>query len=193
MKLLRHRALFTLVLLLFVAGMLWKTSELGRVARFVPLLVMAPTLALLAFQVALDVFPRLRGISRGLEAVRWLPPPAKPEAMPAAMPVTMPAATAATIPGTLPQEERAVGAAAKQGATARFLWTLALPGMVYLLGFSVAVPLHALVYLRGLSGERWRLALAVAAGLAVLAWLVARLVAAVSLWPGWVWMRVGLI
>ncbi|MFH1144363.1 MAG: hypothetical protein V1774_07455 [Candidatus Eisenbacteria bacterium] len=172
-NLLRHRACFTLALLLFVLAMLLETARLGRVARFVPLIVTIPTLALLAFQLVLDLAPRYRRIYQKLERTKW-----------------------PGLPGRERQgdRERESGQAASnnEGARGRLGWTLLLPVMIYGFGFFVAIPVHALVYLRRFSGERWSLSLAIPAGLGCLLLLLVRLAPDVPLWPGWIWMRLGL-
>ena len=45
---------------------LWQTLQLGPVARFVPLAVCVPTLALIVLQLALDLFPDVAGRLRAL-------------------------------------------------------------------------------------------------------------------------------
>jgi hypothetical protein len=173
MSLLRHKAFFTLALLLFMLAVLAATPHLGRIARLVPLLVIVPTLALLALTLVGDLVPRFRRINEGMERARWLPLP-KREA----------------------REDRDRGseqaAPLAGGALGRLVWTLCLPVLIYGLGFCVGIPVHALVYLRRFSKERWLLSLAIPAGLGGLMLLLPRLVPAVSLWPGWIWVRLGL-
>jgi hypothetical protein len=173
MNLLRHEAFFTFALLLFMLAMLAATPHLGRVARLVPLLIIVPTLGLLAFQLVGDLVPRFRRIHEDVERARWLP-----------------------LPKRQAREDRDRGseqvAPRAGGALGRLGWTLFLPVMIYGLGFGVAVPVHALVYLRRFSRERWSLSLAIPAGLGCLVLLLPRLVPAVSLWPGWIWVRLGL-
>jgi hypothetical protein len=184
MSLLRHRACFTLALLLFVVAMLAATPRLGRVARFVPLLVIAPTLALLIAQLALDLVPRFRGIQRNMERTRWLPLPER----------GMQGSREEECKQAAPREGESRPAAVRESrAGGRLGWTLLLPVTIYLLGFSAAIPLHTFVYLRWFSGERWRLSLAIPAGLYGLFFILARFVPTVSLWPGWIWMRLELL
>jgi len=73
------------------------------------------------------------------------------------------------------------------GRARRFLWVLCLPVLVFLLGFALALPLHAFVYLRGLSHERWGRALGIPLVLIGLVVGIRFLLPAVPLWQGWLW------
>ena len=59
MKVLGHKAFLTAAMLLAVLVLLLATPRLGPVARFVPLIVLAPTIALLLLQLAADLARRV--------------------------------------------------------------------------------------------------------------------------------------
>lgn len=197
MKLLRHRAFFTLALLLFTLALLAATPQLGRVARLVPLVVIVPTLVLLSLQLADDLIPRFRSFWEDKGRARWIPLPERSaregrdreSGRKSPGDTTRGAARDAT-----PDARREAGPVARRGGSpaGRLGWTLLLPLMIYALGFCVAIPVHALVYLRRFSGERWRLSVGIPLGLLCLLLLLPRLVPGVSLWPGWIWARLGL-
>ena len=179
MKLLRSRAFFTCVLLLGVLVMLALTPRLGSIARFVPLVVLLPTAALLAVQLGRDLAHREE---------RARPAPEAHAAPAAAVPQEPPAS------GTAPRPPvSGTPAALLTRPLARFVWALSLPGVIYLLGFPAAVPLHAFLYLRVLSRERWSISLLVPAGLLCVLLFLTRLVPGAALWPGWTWMHWGLV
>jgi hypothetical protein len=174
MNVLRHPALFTLILLVFVVAILIATPRLGRVARLVPLVVAVPTAVLLAAQLILDLVPRRRTPGRGSEPTGWLRFAGR-------------AKEAADDREALRDAKPAASSAGQLG------WALLLPVTIYFLGFLIAVPLHCMIQLRCFSGERWTLSLAVPAGLCGLFVLIARLIPAIPLWQGWIWMRLELL
>ena len=172
MNALRHRGSFTLLLILFAAAILAMTPGLGRAARLVPVWVALPTLALLLVQLALDLSPALRRRCRSLAS------------------------------GTRPPMERRGGATDREAprhagpdrrTSVRLLWVLLLPLAIYLLGFLVAVPLHAFFCLRRVWGEGWGPSLATPAALGALLLLIARFVPEIPLWGGWLWIRWGVL
>lgn len=63
-RVLRHPAFFTLILLAFVLAILIATPRLGRVARLVPLVVAVPTFVILAAQLILEFSPRRKMAGR---------------------------------------------------------------------------------------------------------------------------------
>ena len=62
-----EKALFTMFLMAFVGIFFYLTINLSPVARFVPLIVLIPTLGLLIFQLVLDLVPRLQENYRRFE------------------------------------------------------------------------------------------------------------------------------
>ncbi|MBP6876190.1 MAG: hypothetical protein KBD56_08980 [Candidatus Eisenbacteria bacterium] len=169
MKWLASRAFVTAVLLVIAIGMLVQLHGMGKVSRLVPLLVLVPTIALLGVQLTMDLVHPLRIRDRG-----WMPRGSGR--------ATDPAETQRC------QADRNADKVCDR-SPARLLWVLALPVMVFLLGFTVAIPLHAFVQLRALSQERWRASLVMPAALLVLFLLFTRLLPDIRLWQGWIWMQ----
>ncbi len=171
MKWLASRAFLTGVFLVIAIGMLLQLHGMGKVSRIVPLLVLGPTIALLGLQLTMDLVRPLRIRDRG-----WMPRGSGRTAEPAEA-----------------QRDPADGNAdrVRDPSPARLLWVLALPVMVFLLGFTVAIPLHAFVQLRVLSRERWRPSLVMPAALLGIFLLFTRLLPDIRLWQGWIWMQLG--
>ena len=165
------RHFFTLALLAFAAVMLYATGGLSEVGRLVPLSVLVPTLGLLLVQLCLDLAPRfVRKHSLleqkdvfGIEQMR-------PKAA-----------------------EEAANSAISRGSreVSVFAWVAFVPGVMYLLGPLIALPLFLLLYLKIRSKEGWVLSIGVA--VAMFGFLYGAFVAVlnVRLHEGWLWNRLG--
>jgi hypothetical protein len=141
------KALFTLVLLAFVALIFFLTLDLSRVARLVPLRVAIPVLGLLILQVLLDLLPAWEQTYR-----RWQK------------------ADLFGIGGLqekagLQVHESAAEAPPRQRERSILLWSLALLAFIYLLGLLVVAPLFTLLYLKKQAGESWLLSIVMAMGI----------------------------
>ncbi len=141
---LRVRAAFTLSLLCFVAVLFLNTLRLGSVARFVPLIVLIPTLALLVLQLALDLRPDLEQKFSRFERIRFQ----KSEKL----------------------QKETLGRARRSASGVphpawAFLWMWLMLPLVYLLGFLVAVPLYTFLYLKGHAVKGWIPSIAIALAL----------------------------
>jgi hypothetical protein len=173
---LEERALFTLLLLAFVMVLCYLTLGLGRAARLVPLAVIIPTLALLAFQLTLDLVPRLARKYGSLEkkdlfSVEPLREKSRDRANP----------------------ERAQEEAIRSSRELiSFLWLLAMLALLYIFGFPIALPVYTFLYLKRRSGESWQLSAAAAAGMCGLVYGVLILMLRVRLYEGRLWSWLGL-
>jgi hypothetical protein len=133
---------FTLLLVALALAVLLETFSLSRIARMVPLWVLAFTLPLLLLQVAADWIPgaaaRLRMVRRqdlfSTESLRKKAP--------------------ANLVASQSGGTQAPGLA--------LLWVLGLPVLIYMMGIVIALPLHAFFYLVVRSKESVRTAFVVA-------------------------------
>lgn len=172
MSRLNERSLFALALLSFAALMLYGSAGLSEVARLVPLAVIVPTLVLLVIQLCLDLAPEFvhkHSVIEekdvfGIEQLRRK------------------------------AAEHAGDAGASRGRRELklFAWVAFLPGLMYLLGSLIALPLFLLAYLKLRSKEGWVLSIGMA--VALFGFLYGALVAIlnVRLHEGWLWNRLGL-
>jgi hypothetical protein len=145
MNKLNEKVWFTFVLFVFAAVMFFMTLRLGRVARFVPLAVAIPTLALLGFQLLVEAIPEL---ARRFGIVEKK-----------------------DIFGVEPLREKSVAqtqadlTAAREARNKRelsaFLWLSLMLLLIYLLGFLFALPIFSTVYLKKRAAESWLLSLTV--------------------------------
>jgi hypothetical protein len=142
-----ERAIFTLALLAFVSFMFCFATGLGAVARLVPIAVAVPTLALLIFQLAVDLLPGLESRYRRFETVDLLGVESIRKRVPELNP-----STAENMKEHSPKE------------WGLFLWVLLAPGLMLLLGLLVALPLYVFLYLRYRSRESLALSLSLAGG-----------------------------
>ena len=179
MRLLQHRALLTLILLLFVFAVLIGSRDLGRVARFVPLVVAIPTFLLIGLQLLFDLAPGCRDRLGNLRRTAWARP---------SPPTRADSRDAAGFRSEAPPHDPA----GRRPPARRLVWTFLLPLLIYLLGFLIALPLYVFVQLRLLGGERWRLALAIPVLLCLLLLLCGRFLPAIPLWQGRLWTLLGL-
>ncbi|GEM_PF-2415777 len=168
-----EKALFTLFLFAVVTVSLFLTLRLGQVARLVPLAVIVPTLALLAFQLLLDIMPHLRQQFSSLENkdlfhVRRL----REKSL---HPNNSTETTAA-----MADEEQGL----RRNEMITMLWILLLPVFIYLFGFLLALPWHTFCYLRWRSGESWLMASGVASGVFALVYSVFVLTLRMALYEG---------
>jgi hypothetical protein len=189
------------------------TLDLSRNARLVPLVVAIPTLGLLLFQLLIQMVASLANLRTHLEEShlfrieRFRQPSSLPHGSnpgiahaPDPMPKDVPlGAHASSGPGVLLQQARwrraLPGVFTRERPERRELsvisWAVMLLGSIYLLGFSLAIPLFTFLYLKGRSGEGWRLSLAVAGGMWGLLHGVFVLLLRVRLHDGrlWEWLR----
>jgi hypothetical protein len=166
------RAWFTLLLFGFAGVVFYMTFGLGRVAAMVPFAVVVPTLALLLFQLIMDLLPRLAKTYSGLEQKDLFHVESLREKVSQGI-------------------EDAEGKALQRNREGKaFLWLLAMLALIYLLGFLIALPLYTLLYLRRRS-ERWLLAVPVAAGIACLIYGMSILGLGTRLYEGLLWEWLG--
>jgi hypothetical protein len=168
-----QRVACTLLLLAGFAVIALLTLELGPMARRVPIVVVFPTVALLAVQLVFDLLP-----------VASRRPPA-------------PAGALFRMRGA-PDRARAVLAASSEAddrdprtEVSTLAWLLALPALVALAGVAVAAPAYALVYLRVRARAPWLISLGTAGAMGVLASGAKHMAPAIPAGPLWTWMGVG--
>jgi hypothetical protein len=163
-------AAYTLGLFLVVVALAAVTADLSPVARWVPVVVLAPALALLALQLALDLAP---GATRGLDRLLrgQMPTLARDVPMPA-RPATPVAATLRTT-----------------------LLPLGILVSILALGLIAGTALATLLYVRRVGGRSWPRSIAVALALAAVLWLVFELALNVPLfgasWVEALWRAAG--
>lgn len=133
---------FTLALAAIACGILVDSFSLSRIARMVPLWVLAFTLPLLMIQVAAD----------------WLPGVAARLRMTRRQDIFSTESLLQKAPANLVPERGGELAAAAPA----LIWVLSLPVLIMLLGILIALPLHTFLYLAFRSKESVRTALAVA-------------------------------
>ncbi|MBW2447459.1 MAG: tripartite tricarboxylate transporter TctB family protein [Deltaproteobacteria bacterium] len=169
----------TLVFVALVVVALFETRGLGSVAQLVPRAIAVPTLALIVFQLLLDLFPglreRLQVIERrelvGVQAVRE---EVHPEHI---------------VVREHPTPEDPGGA--RQGEASAFGWMAGMLGAAFLLGFTVGGPLFALAYIRFHGRRPWPVSLAVAIGLGLAIVGVFDWTFGAALWRGQLWQWLG--
>lgn len=165
------RQLFTLALLAFAAVILYATAGLSEVGRLVPLAVLVPTLVLLLVQLCLDLAPgfvRKHSLLEqkdvfGVEQMR------------------------------LKGAEEAANSGASRGRRelSVFAWVAFIPGLMYLLGSLIALPLFLLLYLKARSKEGWVLSIGMAVAMFGFLYGVFIAILNVRLHEGWLWNRLG--
>jgi hypothetical protein len=173
----------TPITLLFAAILgvaLWQTLDLGPVARFVPLAVVVPTLALVLFQLALDCFPRLARRFAALErseliGVQGVREQVHPEHIPVREHPT-------------PEDPAPAG----DGDAQAFAWMGGALASAWLLGFTLGGPLFALAYVRFHGRRGWGVAAGLAAGLGLAVVGVFEGIFDAPLWRGALWAWLGL-
>jgi hypothetical protein len=169
---LRPRAAFTFLLVGFAGVIFYLTFGLGRLAAMVPFAVVVPTLALLLFQLIMDLLPRLAKTYGGLEQKDLFSVESLREKV---------SQQIEDAEGKAPQPDR-------EGRA--FLWLLAMLALIYLLGFLIALPLYTLLYLKRRS-ERWLIAVPVAVGIACLIYGMSILDLGARLYEGLLWQWLG--
>jgi hypothetical protein len=173
----RERDIFTLALLALVGFMSYFTARLGPVARLVPTAVALPTLALLVFQLAADLLPSLERRYRRFEKVDLLGVESIRKKVPE------------------PDLPAADGMNGQSGQNAKewglFLWVLLVPGLVYLLGLLVALPLYVLLHLRCRSRESLALSLSLACGTGLALYGIFVFALRIRLFEGYLWLWLG--
>lgn len=171
-----ERAFFTFSLLAFVVAIFYMTLGLGRAARMVPLAVAVPTMCLLAFQLVLDLCPRLArkyGRLEKKDLFKVEPLREKSSARTASEP---------------PAEEPAGGD--KEANV--FLWLLAMLASLFLFGFLIGLPLYVFLYLKLRSGEGWLISSGMAAGVLGLLSLILVFALRARLYEGELWGWLGM-
>jgi hypothetical protein len=167
----RGKPLVTLALLALAGVMLYASVGLSPVARLVPLTVLVATVALLLAELGLDLSPgfvqRHPSLERdvfGIEQVR--------------------------------QESREESASDGRSLGRRELdlciWLFSLPGLIFLLGLLIALPLFTLLYLRRRSREGWRVSIAITIGMFLVLFGLWSALRQTPLSDGWLWTRLGL-
>lgn len=166
------KQLFALGLLAFAVVMLYATSRVSEVGRLVPLAVLVPTLVLLVIQLCLDLAPEFvqkhslleRKDVFGIEKMRQK------------------------------AGEDAADSEASRGRRelSVFFWVAFIPGLMYLVGSLIALPLFLFVYLKVRSKEGWVLSIGMAAAMFGFLYGVFVAVLNVRLHEGWLWSRLGL-
>jgi hypothetical protein len=173
-----ERSVLTLTLVVGVGLLLPETLGLGPAVRLVPLAVLIPTFALLVFQALVDLVPALESALGRLEA-DLLPRPPDVRANPP------------------PREDQDASPAAEAASARRreawvLGWLALLVGLIHLLGFAIALPLHTWLYLRWRAGEGWGFATTVAASLGAALYAAAGQVGGASFHTGRLWTWLGL-
>jgi len=170
----------TLLFGAIVGVALWQTLQLGPVARLVPLAICVPTLALVVFQLALDVFPALARRFAPLERRELIGVAAVRERV---------------HPEHLLVREHPTPedpATPRESEARAFAWMGAMLASGWLLGFALGGPLFALLYVRFHGRRGWPVALVVAAGLGGAIVVVFGWILKAPLWRGLVWPWLGL-
>jgi hypothetical protein len=165
---LTRRACFSSLLLGFAAVILSLSLGLGRVARLVPLAVVVPTLLLLLFQLLMDLLPGLAEIYSRLERKDLF-------GVQEFRQITGKPGEESEDSGLRGRRERRV-----------FLWLFALPGLIYLLGLLLAIPLFTLFYLKG-GSEKWLTAMAIALAICCLIFALSLIDSGARLYEGLLW------
>lgn len=162
------RASFTFLLFGFAGVICYLTFGLGRVARMVPLAVVIPTLLLLAFQLLMDLLPRLAKTYGGLEQKDLF--------------------RVESLRGKIGQqaEDEELEALQRNREGKAFVWLLAMLALIYLLGFFIALPLYTLLYLKRRS-EGWVLSVVITVGIACLVYGMSLLDLGTRLYGGLLW------
>jgi len=173
----RERAIFTLALLAFVGFISYFTASLGPVARLVPMAVAVPTLALLIFQLALDLLPGLERRYGRFEKVDLLGVESFRKRVP--------------VPNLSAAEDMKEQSKQNPKEWGLFLWVLLAPGLMYLLGLLVALPLYVLLYLRCRSRESLALSLSLACGTGLTLYGIFALTLRIRLFEGHLWLWLG--
>lgn len=142
------QALFSLVLLILVSLIFYISLDLGRLARLVPLRVVVVTLALVVFQLLLDLLPGLAernnadGETGALEIGQG-----------EGIGKIVPKSDLAKIQVRIPRSQKELGV---------FLWVLAIPAFIYLFGFLTTLPLYTFLSFKLRSRESWLVSTATA-------------------------------
>lgn len=148
--------IFTASLCLFVGALFYLTLDLGPVARFVPIYVVVPTLALLVFQLILDLFPRWAEVYERKEK-------------------------AEIVDVDIVRDE-----SVSPGNWSVAFWLLLPLVLVVLVGFVVGTPIFTALYLKGSARETWRLSLAASAVIWALVYGVFVTLLGARLYDGWI-------
>jgi hypothetical protein len=165
-----EKAIFTLFIMAFAGLLFYLTINLSPVARFVPLIVLIPTLGLLIFQLVLDLVPGLEESYRrfekadlfGIERIRV----------------------------RISAEEVDKVSQSRQEVNL-LLWLLMLLTFIYLFGLLIALPAYTFLYLRRRSRESWKLSIAIAVGIYCLIYCVFILALRMRLYEGHLFSWVG--
>jgi hypothetical protein len=156
-------------MLAFVAAIFYLTIGLGRAARLVPLSVAVPTLGLLAFQLALDLSPRLaRKYGRFEKKDIFRVEPLREK-------------------GLIPEGGEQEDAARSSRERDAFFWLLVSFASLYLLGVLAGLPFYTFLYLKRRSREGWLISAGISAGLWGLLYLVLIIALGARLYEGRVW------
>lgn len=172
---LEEKALFTLLLFAFVAGLSVLTLGLGRVARLVPIVVVIPTFLLLALQLLLDLLPRLAekySVIERQDMFRVEPLREK------------------SLSGQSAEQSEEIVLRRSRELNA-LLWLLAMFGLIYLFGFLIALPLYVFLYLKRQSKEGWLISITVAAGICGLLYGMFMFAIGTGLYEGHLWRWIG--
>jgi hypothetical protein len=172
---LEEKALFTLLLFAFVALLSSLTLGLGRVARLVPIVVVIPTLLLLVIQLMIDLLPQLAkkySIIERQDVFRVEPLREK------------------SLSG-LSDERQEEDVSRRNRELKALLWLLVMFGLIYLLGFLIALPLYVFLYLKQQSGEGWMISITTAAGIFALLYGVFVFAIGTGLYEGHLWRWIG--
>ncbi len=168
-----ERAIFTLVLLAFVALIFYITLGLGPVARLVPLRVAVVTLVLILFQSLLDVLPRLAQRIHIIEQTDPLK--------------TGQIKGVAKSPARSNSHQGAARFPTLTREVGVFLWILMIPAAIYLFGFLMAVPLYMFLFLKVRSREGYLVSIAAAIGLMCLLYGIFDILLSIRLEGGVIW------
>ncbi|HET9531918.1 MAG TPA: hypothetical protein VFQ92_16280 [Blastocatellia bacterium] len=171
-----ERIFFTFSLLAFVVAIFCMTLGLGRAARMVPLAVAVPTMCLLAFQLVLDLSPRLARKYSSLEKKDLFKVEPLREK------------SSALTESEQPAEEPTGG----EKESNVFLWLLVMLASLFLFGLLVGLPLYVFLYLKLRTGEGWLISSAMAAGVLGLLSLIFIFALRARLYEGELWGWLGM-
>ena len=162
---------FALTLLGFLGGILYLTISLNRVARLVPLAVVVPAIVFVSIEVLLELAPGLAKRNRFLEQKDVF--------------------RVEQFRGSVHAETSSKIQARSAGREASvFAWVGAIPALIYIFGFLMAVPLFLFLYLRWRSKEGWLLSITTAATSVALLYFLFIEMMRVPLYEGrfWIWL-----
>ena len=132
------KAWFTILLAVFAGLMLYRSLGLSPVGRLVPLTVLIPTLAMLLWQLALDLASKPVPTRRGRRRIDFFHSERHRQSVRLPSERVADIAVNTELPGL--RERRVIAG------------LLAFLLSIYLLGFSISVPLFILLYLRKRAG-----------------------------------------